>query len=46
MLTATLLNALCGIALCYFSLSLLWNTLHAVLDHPVALTRRLGIDAN
>jgi threonine/homoserine/homoserine lactone efflux protein len=37
-----LLNALCGLALCYFSLSLLWNTLHAVLDHPTAAPERLG----
>lgn len=37
-----LINALCGVALCYFSLSLLWNTLHSVLDHPIAITRRLA----
>lgn len=37
-----LLNLCCGLALCYFSLSLLWNTLHAFLDHPVGAAARLG----
>lgn len=28
------INALCGLALGYFSLALLWNTLHAFVEHP------------
>lgn len=28
-------NALCGLALGYFSLRLLWDTLHAVVEHPL-----------
>jgi len=30
------INALCGLALGYFSVRLFWITIHAVLDHPLA----------
>lgn len=35
-----LINALCGLALGYFGLSLLWNTLHTLVDHPLSLIGR------
>jgi threonine/homoserine/homoserine lactone efflux protein len=36
------LNALCGVALSYFGLSLLWRTLHEVVAHAFASTPSAG----
>ena len=36
------INALCGLALGYFSLTLLWNTLHAFVEHPLSALAAVG----
>jgi threonine/homoserine/homoserine lactone efflux protein len=36
------INALCGLLLGYFGVSLLWNTLHAVFEHPAAVVPFAG----
>ena len=35
-------NALCGLMLGYFSLTLFWNTVHAFLEHPLSAASLVG----
>ncbi len=39
------LNALCGLALSYFGLALLWRTIHAVVEHALASAPSAGRNA-